>query len=74
MAPAPKRNEMFESASKVAASLLSKDNGPRIAVIESSGWDTHFAQRRRLKTLFSQLERGMIRSKADWDQAGQKRR
>ena len=59
MAPAPKRNEMFESASKVAASLLSKDNGPRIAVIESSGWDTHFAQRRRLKTLFSQLERGM---------------
>ena len=59
MAQAPKRNEMFESASKVAASLLSKDNGPRIAVIESSGWDTHFAQRRRLKTLFSQLARGM---------------
>jgi uncharacterized protein (DUF1501 family) len=36
------------SLGKLAASFLSKANGPRIAMIETGGWDTHSAQEARL--------------------------
>jgi len=39
----------------VAAELLSQTDGPRIAVMESQGWDTHFNQKGRLEGLFKQL-------------------
>ena len=46
------RGKEFETAAKAAAQLLARDDGPRIAVMESQGWDTHFAQDRRLSGLF----------------------
>ena len=36
------------SLGKLAASFLSRDDGPRIAMIETGGWDTHSAQNARL--------------------------
>lgn len=33
---------------KMAATFLSQSNGPRIAMIETGGWDTHSAQKARL--------------------------
>ena len=51
---------------KLAAQFLSKANGPRIAVIELLGWDTHAqqaprlaAQLRQLDTVFGALKDGM---------------
>jgi uncharacterized protein (DUF1501 family) len=55
-----RRNEEFEAASRAAAGLLARDDGPRIAVMESGGWDTHFGQDRRLDALFGQLSAGLI--------------
>lgn len=64
MAPPEKldrsRGKAFETAAKAAARLLSQDEGPRIAVMESGGWDTHFGQERRLAQLFGQLSDGVV--------------
>lgn len=49
----------FALAAKAAANLLSRDNGPRIAVMELQGWDTHFRQEERLSALFAQLSQGV---------------
>lgn len=54
------RNKEFEKAASAAATLLASSGGPRIAVMESQGWDTHFAQDRRLTSLLGQLARGII--------------
>ncbi len=54
------RNRQFEIAAKAAAQLLARADGPRIAVMESQGWDTHFAQETRLTNLFGQLSQGIL--------------
>lgn len=54
------RNKEFEKAATAAATLLAGSDGPRIAVIESLGWDTHFGQTRRLADLLGQLARGIV--------------
>ena len=54
-----RRNNAFATAAKAAADLLSRDNGPRIAVMGLQGWDTHFAQQRRLTSQFKQLSQGV---------------
>jgi uncharacterized protein (DUF1501 family) len=54
------RGKEFETAAKAAVQLLARDDGPRIAVMESQGWDTHFAQNWRLAGLFEQLSAGLI--------------
>ena len=41
---------------KLAAAFLAKPNGPRIAVIEVLGWDTHAQQAGRLNTQLKQLD------------------
>lgn len=41
---------------KLAATFLAKPNGPRIAVIEVLGWDTHAQQAGRLNTQLRQLD------------------
>jgi len=41
---------------KLAAEFLNKTNGPRIAMIETSGWDTHSNQNSRLKRQLSSLD------------------
>jgi len=40
----------------LAAKFLSRDNGPRIAMIETEGWDTHFAQAPRLTAQLKALD------------------
>jgi len=58
--PRTPRNKEFEKAATAAAALLASSAGPRIAVMESQGWDTHFAQDRRLTALLGQLAHGVI--------------
>lgn len=41
---------------KLAASFLAKPDGPRIAMIETSGWDTHSAQNPRLAAQLKALD------------------
>ena len=47
----------------MAADLLAQPDGPRIAVLKSQGWDTHFAQERRLTALLGDLSRGLLELK-----------
>ena len=44
------------SLGKLAASFLSKANGPRIAMIETGGWDTHSGQEARLSRQLTSLD------------------
>jgi uncharacterized protein (DUF1501 family) len=44
------------SLGRLAASFLEKPNGPRIAMIETGGWDTHSAQNARLATQLKGLD------------------
>ena len=44
------------SLGKLAATFLAKENGPRIAMLESSGWDTHNQQSGRLTRQFTGLD------------------
>lgn len=41
---------------KLAAEFLNKENGPRIAMIETNGWDTHSGQNNRLSRQLSSLD------------------
>jgi uncharacterized protein (DUF1501 family) len=52
------------SLGKLAATFLSKPDGPRIAMIETSGWDTHSAQNPRLAQQLKALDT-MIGALAD---------
>ncbi len=38
------RGFRFEPLAKMAANLIASPDGPRVAVMETSGWDTHQAQ------------------------------
>ncbi|SDR28782.1 Tat (twin-arginine translocation) pathway signal sequence [Paraburkholderia fungorum] len=44
------------SLGKLAASFLSREDGPRIAMIETGGWDTHSAQNARLANQLKALD------------------
>ena len=44
------------SLGKLAAGFLSRDDGPRIAMIETGGWDTHSAQMPRLAAQLKALD------------------
>jgi uncharacterized protein (DUF1501 family) len=52
------RNAKWDSAGlgTLAATFLSQANGPRIAMLETSGWDTHTAQMGRLAGQLSALD------------------
>ncbi|MGE3642636.1 MAG: DUF1501 domain-containing protein [Beijerinckiaceae bacterium] len=54
------RNRQFSVAAKAAAQLLARADGPRVAVMDMQGWDTHFAQEVRLTNLFRQLSQGLL--------------
>ncbi|MBX3501337.1 MAG: DUF1501 domain-containing protein [Alphaproteobacteria bacterium] len=56
-------DQVFVKAAAVAADLLARSDGPRVAVLESQGWDTHFAQERRLKVLLRDVARGLLELK-----------
>jgi uncharacterized protein (DUF1501 family) len=44
------------SLGKLAASFLARSDGPRIAMIETGGWDTHSAQNQRLGAQLKALD------------------
>jgi uncharacterized protein (DUF1501 family) len=44
------------SLGKLAASFLTKPNGPRIAMLETGGWDTHSGQAQRLAAQLKALD------------------
>ena len=59
------RPNRIGDTTEAAATLLKNAGGPRIAVIESGGWDTHFGQERRLDSLFKELGSGMATLKSE---------
>lgn len=63
MAGGPAREQAYVKAAAVAADLLAQPDGPRVAVLELQGWDTHFAEERRLTALFGELSRGLLELK-----------
>jgi uncharacterized protein (DUF1501 family) len=44
------------SLGRLAAQFLGRDDGPRIAMIETGGWDTHTAQNQRLNAQLKALD------------------
>lgn len=50
----------FLLSASACADLLSRADGPRVAVLESQGWDTHFDQPRRLQLLLTELAQGVL--------------
>ena len=55
----PQHDRSFEMLAGSAGRLLAQPNGPRIAVLEIGGWDTHIAQLRRLNVALGQLDSGI---------------
>jgi uncharacterized protein (DUF1501 family) len=53
MATKNERGQDPAALGKLAATLLARANGPRIAMIETSGWDTHTQQAARLARLLA---------------------
>ena len=49
----------FKLLSEAAGRLLAAPNGPRIAVFEAGGWDTHFGQIFRLRQQLGELAAGL---------------
>jgi uncharacterized protein (DUF1501 family) len=49
-------NQDPASLGKLAASFLGKPNGPRIAMLETGGWDTHSGQANRLAAQLKALD------------------
>ena len=63
MAGEPAREQAYVKAARAAADLLAPPDGLRVAVLESQGWDTHFAQERRLTELLREFSRGLLELK-----------
>ena len=60
------------SLGKLAASFLSKTNGPRIAMIETGGWDTHSGQEARLSRQLTSLDQLIAALRTDLGDTWQK--
>ena len=58
-------NGRFELSIRAALNMLKDKDGPRIAVLEAGGWDTHYAQERRLNKLFGELASAIILMKTE---------
>ncbi len=54
-----RRRVDLPAAAEITAKLLARSDGPRVAVIESNGWDTHFGQTRRLDRQLEQLAKAL---------------
>ena len=54
-----KRRHKFPDLAKIAGGFLKEPSGPRIAVMEMQGWDTHFGQSWRLTKLFREYSEGL---------------
>ena len=56
----PPKGQSLSLSAQAAADFLARREGPRIAVLESTGWDTHFDQSRRLSLLFAEVADALI--------------
>jgi len=50
----------FPLSAQAVAALLAESAGPRVAVMDLQGWDTHFAQPVRLRDLLRLLSEGLV--------------
>jgi uncharacterized protein (DUF1501 family) len=57
--PAARDKYAFPALAEAAGRLLAASDGPRIAAMEISGWDTHVAQVPRLEQPLRQLDAGL---------------
>ncbi len=66
-----RKDDLIELA-EAAGMLMSQPGGPRIAVMESVGWDTHYDQERRIKPKFQEVSDAVLALKkslgAHWNQ------
>tara|TARA_B100000315_G_scaffold258307_2_gene309964 strand:- start:1590 stop:2783 length:1194 start_codon:yes stop_codon:yes gene_type:complete len=53
------RSTSLKIMAEAAGKLLTKSNGPRVAVIESGGWDTHAGQHLLLTNKLKELNEGL---------------
>ena len=53
------RGQAPSITARAAAEALLLEDGPRVAVIEMGGWDTHYGQAGRLNNLFTALDETM---------------
>jgi uncharacterized protein (DUF1501 family) len=58
-APPPGERNGFVALASAAGRLLAAQDGPRVAALESQGWDTHAAQAGRLQHLLGELDQGL---------------
>ncbi len=54
----------YKLLAEAAGRLLAEPNGPRIAVLEAGGWDTHVNQANRLRNLLRDLTDGLTTFRA----------
>ena len=59
-APRGPRRNAFPALAAAAGQLLASADGPRIAVLEIGGWDTHADQHNRLQAPLTELDTGLI--------------
>ncbi|HEY4172476.1 MAG TPA: DUF1501 domain-containing protein [Rhodopila sp.] len=57
---APKAKYAFPTLARSAGEMLAAPDGPRIAALEITGWDTHTAQINRLTGPLKQLDAGLV--------------
>ena len=55
----PKHDHGFQALSAAAGRLLAAPAGPRVAVLEIGGWDTHAGQLHRLSVQLKELDDGL---------------
>ena len=55
-----RRQDKLIDLAQAAGLLLSKPDGPRIAVMESTGWDTHYDQERRMKPRLQEVSDSVL--------------
>lgn len=55
----PRDKYSFPALALAAGKLLAAPQGPRIAALEIGGWDTHAAQKNRLQSTLTTLDRGL---------------
>jgi uncharacterized protein (DUF1501 family) len=56
----PKAKYAFPALARSAGEMLAAPDGPRIAALEITGWDTHAAQVNRLTGPLTQLDAGLV--------------
>jgi uncharacterized protein (DUF1501 family) len=54
------RRQEFEKSFRVLGGVLAADDGPRVAVVELGGWDTHTGQSNGLSRLLDGLARSIV--------------